>query len=345
MLNLIKSIAIQDQSVASNIAHLDNIMSGVDGASTFGYSLAPVSLQVNDNQKQQYLHEHAIDIRVIRGTDTGVLDAISGNNRQVKVTGVTPDGVVVWNQPVYFAQTEQYDNRIVSRQIRLTQTSTIGYVDGQTPIYAGGNALALYDILNRKGNEFGDFIAYVEADGGTIYADRSSVADDIGTSGAQASLIVPCGEGKSGSLYYYTDNETTINGFSLTSGVTGSVSGSVQYLTFVSGTGRWQSESFLYPFEGQQVTFSLDILTSSGGGSGEMVMAIEYLDSSSTAISTSTQATDDQSAGARVSITGTTPSGTTYIRVYVDFSNSTSGDLWTVTKPRLTSGNANQWTI
>jgi hypothetical protein len=52
MLNLLKTIAVQDQTVTSNIATLDNIMSGVDGSATIGYNLEAMSLQVNDNQKQ-----------------------------------------------------------------------------------------------------------------------------------------------------------------------------------------------------------------------------------------------------------------------------------------------------
>lgn len=346
MLNLIKSIAIQDQEVASNIAYLDNIMSGVDGATTFGYSITPASIQVNDNQKQQYLHDHAIDVRVIRGADTGILDAITSNNRQVKLTGYTPNGVILWHSPVYVAQSEQYDNRIISRQIRLTQTSTIGYTDGQTAIYAGENALMLYNVLARQGDEYGDFIDYVIADGGTQYADRSSVADDVGTSGAVASLIVPCGEGKAGSLYYYADNEPALNGFTLGADVAGSVSGENQYLVYrATGTDRLTSESILFPFSGVELTFSVNFVSASGAGGSEFNIGIEYIDATDTVISSSTQTTDIASVG-RISVSGVTPANTRSVRVYVgDWVNANVGDLWVISRPCLAVGGTNQFTI
>lgn len=345
MLNLIKSIAVQDQTVATNIAYLDNIMSGVDGATTFGYSIVPTALQINDNQKQQYLHDHALDIRVMRGTDTGILDAITVNNRQVKISGYTPNGFILWNTAGYVTQSEAYDNRIISRQIRLTKTTVPGYASGQQQIYAGGNGLALYDILSRTGNEFADYIASVLADGGTVFADRSSVADEVGVAGAQASLIVPCGEGADGKLYYYGDNAETLNGFTLTGDLTGSVSGSTQYLTYVS-TGRLQSESILFPFESVPLTFSVDTLTSSGSGNGQITIGIEYLDNAGAVISSSTAFVDDQSAGARYPVSGTTPTNTNSVRVFIgDFDQATAGDVWSLARPSLTVGNSTQFTL
>jgi len=153
MLNLLKSVAVGDQTVASNIATLDNIMSGVDGSATFGYTLEPTSLQVNDNQAQQYLHAHTFDIRVLQGdaTTIGILNAIVGNNRNVKITGITPNGFFLWDNPTQLVRNSQFD-QVIADQILATVQAPAGYAgtapNRKLPVYAGGNALALYDILS-----------------------------------------------------------------------------------------------------------------------------------------------------------------------------------------------------
>ena len=162
MLNLLKTIAVQDQTVASNIATLDNIMSGVDGSATFGYSLEAMSLQVNDNQKQQYSHTHTLDIRVIQGTagTVGILEAIVSNTRQAKVTGISPNGFLIWDDPSYLVRSTQFD-QVVADQILVTKTQPAGYA-GTAPnkklaVYSGDNALALYDVLSGSASVLNGF--------------------------------------------------------------------------------------------------------------------------------------------------------------------------------------------
>jgi hypothetical protein len=162
MLNLLKSVAVGDQTVASNIATLDNIMSGVDGAATFGYTLEAQSLQVSDNQKQQYAHTHTLDIRVIQGSagTVGILDAIVANNRQAKITAISPDGFLLWDDPSYLVRSSQFD-QVVADQILVTKTQPAGYA-GTAPnrklsVYAGDNALALYDVLSGSANTLNGF--------------------------------------------------------------------------------------------------------------------------------------------------------------------------------------------
>jgi hypothetical protein len=347
VITLIKSISFQDQS-NNDIAVLDNIMTGVDGSATFGYGIEATSLEVNDKQKQQYLHTHTLDIRVLKG-DTSTaqkIDVMADNQRNVKVSGVTPDGFIIWNQPVLIGRNEQFTNRIISRQIKMTIDTPIGYADGRLSVYAGDNALALYDILERQGNEYQDFVDYVVSQGGTVVADQSSVLDDLGPAGS-ASLICLCNAGKASSLYYYTDSEDTLNGFTQGSGVNGGVSGDVQYMTYLSATDdRITSDSILFPHEGIAVTASVYINSASSTSGAEITLTLAFLDSNSNEISTHTQTLDDQSAPLRISVSAISPANTRFIALYVgDFTSASVGDMWSFKQPMLSLGGRTQFSL
>jgi len=248
MLNLLKSVAIQDQTVTSNVCTLVNIMEGVDGSSTFGYSLTPTAVTVNDNQTQQYKHDHLFDIRTLTDTaDTTKLLVVSANNRKVKVSGYSPNGFFVIDEPAELVYHDQFDS-VLSDRILVSITGVNGY--GGTapgvklPVYAGDNLLAIYDIL-------------------------------------------------SGSATY-------LNGFD--EGDAGTVTGS----SLAIGSGLEAiSRGILFPFVGVSLTASVNH-TGTGGG-----IDIRYYDSSDTVI------TADQNTGntGRISVTGTTPAGTVYVRV------------------------------
>jgi hypothetical protein len=347
VITLIKSISFQDQS-NNDIAVLDNIMTGVDGSATFGYGIEATSLEVNDKQKQQYLHTHTLDIRVLKG-DTSTaqkIDVMADSQRSVKVSGVTPDGFIIWNQPVLIGRNEQFTNRIISRQIKMTVDTPIGYADGRLSVYAGDNALALYDILHRQGNEYQDFVNYVISQGGIVVADQSSVLDDLGPAGS-ASLVCLCNAGKAGSLYYYTDSEDTLNGFTQGTGVNGGVSGDVQYMTYLSATDdRITSDSILFPYEGIPVTASVYINSASSTSGAEITLTLAFLDSNSNEISTHTQTLDDQSAPSRISVSATSPANTRFIALYVgDFTSASVGDMWSFKQPMLSLGGRTQFSL
>jgi len=148
--------------MVTNIATLDNIMSGVDGSSVFGYNLETKNLEVNDKQKQQYAHTHTFDIRVVQGSsaELAILRAIVDNNRLVKVSGHSPDGFFLWDEPTLMTRNTQFD-QIVADALLLTHDTTIGY-RGTAPlrklgVYAGDNALALYDILSGSASVLNGF--------------------------------------------------------------------------------------------------------------------------------------------------------------------------------------------
>lgn len=162
MIPLLSNVAVQDQTVVSNIVTLDNVMSGVDGSAVFGYNLETKSLEVNDKQKQQYAHTHTFDIRVIQGTtvEVATLNAIVDNNRTAKVSGHSPDGFFLWDEPTVMVRNAQFD-QVVADALLLTHDTTIGY-RGTAPlsklgVYAGDNALALYDVLSGSATVLNGF--------------------------------------------------------------------------------------------------------------------------------------------------------------------------------------------
>lgn len=170
MIPLLSNVAVQDQSVVTNIVTLDNIMSGVDGSSVFGYALETKNLEVNDKQKQQYAHTHTFDIRVVQGTsaELAILRAIVDNNRTVKVSGHSPDGFFLWDEPTVMTRNTQFD-QIVADALLLTHDTTIGY-RGTAPlkklgVYAGDNALALYDVLSGSASVLNGFSLLNDATG------------------------------------------------------------------------------------------------------------------------------------------------------------------------------------
>lgn len=170
MIGLLSNVAVQDQSVVSNIATLDNIMSGVDGSAVFGYNLVKKSLEVNDKQTQQYAHTHTFDIRVVRPDTTpqGILRAIVDNQRLVKVAGHSPDGFFLWDEPTLLSPNPQFD-QVVADALLLTQDTTIGY-RGTAPmskkgVYAGNNLLAVYDVLSGSATVLNGFSVLNSATG------------------------------------------------------------------------------------------------------------------------------------------------------------------------------------
>ena len=171
MIPLLSNVAVQDQTVVSNIVTLDNIMSGVDGSATFGYTLETKNLEVNDKQKQQYAHTHTFDIRVIQpdSASMSILKAIRDNNRLVKVSGHSPDGFFLWDEATLMVEDNQFDE-IVATALLLTHDTTIGY-RGTAPlsklgVYAGDNALALYDVLSGSADVLNGFSLVTSATGG-----------------------------------------------------------------------------------------------------------------------------------------------------------------------------------
>ena len=135
MITLLKEIAIRPLTVADayNSVHLTNIMEGVDGAATFGYSLETVAVQVEDNQTQQYKHVHTFDIRVIEeSSDVSIIDAWIASQTRVEISGRGLDGMFVMSN-VLLTRNTQYDGILASAYLATAETVT-SYSTGQPVI-------------------------------------------------------------------------------------------------------------------------------------------------------------------------------------------------------------------
>jgi len=179
MITLLSNVAIQDTTAASNIVYLNNIMEGVDGAATFGYSLEPSSVRVDDNQTQQYLHEHTFDIRVLQGAaaDLTKIKVIDAGNKPVRVSGYSPNGFFVIDEPAQLTYHSQYDSVIADR-VLVTTTGVNGYGGAapgtKLPVYAGDNLLALYKVTAGSATFLNGFD---EGDSGTVTGGTVAIAD------------------------------------------------------------------------------------------------------------------------------------------------------------------------
>jgi hypothetical protein len=99
------------------------------------------------------------------------------------VSGHSPDGFFLWDEPTVMVQDSQFDE-IVSDSLLLTHDTTIGY-RGTAPlsklgVYAGDNALALYNVLSGSAEVLNGFFKF-----GTITASVSGMAQSL-TRGADA---------------------------------------------------------------------------------------------------------------------------------------------------------------
>lgn len=150
MLNLLTRLAVQNLNAPASIAQLSNIMEGVDGAATFGYNVEEESIQIEDNQKLQHSHLHTLDVRCIdSNANSAILDAIIAGNHKALISGYTPDGFLVWNDPSRLVRNKQFDG-IVATALTCTVKSTPNY-RGTPPsraVHASRNLLGVYDVTS-----------------------------------------------------------------------------------------------------------------------------------------------------------------------------------------------------
>jgi len=179
MITLLSNVAIQDTKAAANIVYLANIMEGVDGAATFGYSLEPTAAKVEDGQTQQYKHTHTLDIRVLEASaaDLTKLKVIEAGSHPVRVSGYSPDGFFVIDDAAQLTMHEQY-TELIARRILVTTTGVNGY--GGTapvvklPVYAGDNLLALYKVNSGSASYLNGFD---QGDNGTVTGGTVAIAN------------------------------------------------------------------------------------------------------------------------------------------------------------------------
>lgn len=170
MLNLIKSATVVNS--AGNAYVFDNIMAGVGGSATIGYSLNPLALQVDDNQRQQYCFEHQLDIRVLDADSNYAYlqnDIAAGEKFDVSI--LTLDGFV-FMEDVLLSAPRQMD-QVLADQIFVTK-KTVPTYHGPTfysnaGVYGGDNLFAFYDVENGDATRIHGFTTTTNSLG-TTYA-------------------------------------------------------------------------------------------------------------------------------------------------------------------------------
>jgi len=148
MLNLISKIAVQNVSSPSSIAIMTNIMEGVDGSSTFGLTSEAQTVQVADNQTQQFAHEFTLDIRVLdEDSNSAVIDGIIAGDGLALISGYGPDGFFIWNEPVRLVRNKVFDN-ILATAVTATIRCTPGFRGSprSRAVHASRNLISVYDV-------------------------------------------------------------------------------------------------------------------------------------------------------------------------------------------------------
>ena len=270
MITLLKQIGIRDRTDYKNSVVLTNIMEGVDGAATFGYSLETVAIQVEDNQTQQYKHIHTFDIRVIEESgDSSVIDAIIAAQKRVDIAGIGVDGYFQFND-VLLTHNKQYDGVLASAYLATTETLT-SYVRGEDTTYHYYNSSTLAEKYNSYKTQSRRLRAFA---GRNLYDIYELDVTKSNVDGAESSVW------QNGTYQGYV-NSVNFNGNILTSEVIGS---NIK-LTRKEETGNGSLYDQIYfPFANTNVTVTANIVeinTESGGNDAKLSLYLREEDLSS----------------------------------------------------------------
>lgn len=148
MLTLLTEVAVQNTSSPSSIAKLSNIMDGVDGSGAFNLSQETEAIQVEDNQRRQISESITLDLRVIEDSgQSAIIDAIQAAQDKALITAYTPNGFVVFPDPVLLMRNKQFDG-VLASAVFATLKGTPGFRGNPRSRYfhAGRNLLGVYDV-------------------------------------------------------------------------------------------------------------------------------------------------------------------------------------------------------
>lgn len=152
MITLLDKIAVQNTDAPATIAILNNIMDGVDGSGAFNLTQETTDIKRNDGQTQMTRQNHELDIRVIEETaESAKIDAMQAAGNLAIITGLTPDGVVLFSKPSRVNRNKVHDHVFVS-QVMVTIAHPPGYAGNapnkRRPVYVGPNLLGTFDVLS-----------------------------------------------------------------------------------------------------------------------------------------------------------------------------------------------------
>jgi len=321
MITLIKKIAIRERPTENltdpaispylNTVELVNVMEGVDGAATFGYSLETVAVQVEDNQTQQYKHIHTFDVRVLdAGGDNATIDGWIAEQKPVDIVGIGVDGYFQFDN-VKLTRNKQYDEVFASAFLATAETMT-SYTTGHiVPYwYRDGSDQERY-ISTTQVRTHNKLRAFAGANLYDIY-DLDVARSNISGFGGSKWM--------NGSYYTYTQSEE-IN----TNAITSSISGSNVTLTrsnVKASTSFMLNEEIFFPFDGVPLTASINIVDINTNVSGDPAALKAQIIGGNGNIATSYQV--NLTSSGRISFDFTTDSNTRV--VYLQYRPGTERD-------------------
>jgi hypothetical protein len=177
-------------------------MEGAEGSAVFGYNQTDSALVVANGQKQQFKQTHTVSLSILppSGTDATIMDGIlnSVEPLPVKIAGMSDDVFLLWDEQSYLVQKDEYGDTL-TRNLNATKDATIGYRGTaplkKKPVYAGGNLLALYDVLTGSASALNGFTVLNGATGSVTGAAQTITVGATTTGGTvylrSANLLFP----------------------------------------------------------------------------------------------------------------------------------------------------------
>jgi hypothetical protein len=186
----LKKLAVYN-TVSEEVVQLVNVMEGAEGSAVFGYNQTDSALVVANGQKTQFKQTHTVSLSVLppTGADETIMNNImyAPDQSPVLVAGMSDDIFLTWDEAVYLTQKDEYGDTL-TRNLNMTLDATIGYRGTaplkKKPVYAGGNLLALYDVLTGSNDLLNGFIK-----SGTITTSVSGAAQTL-TRAADATALI-----------------------------------------------------------------------------------------------------------------------------------------------------------
>lgn len=145
MLLTIEKVLIRNSQDMFEYINLDNIMEGVDGSATFGYSVEPSVAKVEDGQSQNFRWNHTFDIRVFdESTETDQMKSWINAQTEVDIVAYSATGFL-YMQQVQLTINKQFDE-VIALAVLATKTTPVGYYGGNSFLQSNNrNIYGLFD--------------------------------------------------------------------------------------------------------------------------------------------------------------------------------------------------------
>jgi|AntRauTorckE6833_2_1112554.scaffolds.fasta_scaffold12253_6 hypothetical protein len=122
----LKNVVIKDPDSADMVI-LSNIMDGVDGAASMGWTLEGEEVRIEDNQTYEHSHMGELDIKVLRLNDTDLATLRGLVGKRVEIMGWTIDGFFLMRDNPILNRHEDYNSAILNDRIYVSTKAPKGY--------------------------------------------------------------------------------------------------------------------------------------------------------------------------------------------------------------------------